>query len=80
MALMLGAQGMAVKDAHLGFEINKKEIPTAERQVDEAGCEDYRADWDMYAVCKKRGLPVRRRRSFAGNGHLAVLSDRHRRA
>ncbi len=60
MALMLSAQGMAVKDAHSGSEINKKEIQTAERQVDQAGCEDYRADLDMYAVCKKRGLPTRR--------------------
>jgi len=60
MALMLGGQGMAVKDAPLGPDINQKEIRTAERQVDEAGCQDYRADWDLYAVCKKRGLPARR--------------------
>ena len=60
MALMLSAQKMAVKDAHSGSEINKKEIQTAEHQVDEAGCEDYRADFDVYAVCKKRGLPARR--------------------
>jgi hypothetical protein len=59
MALMLGAQGMAIRDTHLGSEINRKEIQTAERQVDEAGCQDYRADWDLYAVCKKRGLPAR---------------------
>ena len=33
----------------------------AERKVGEAsGCEAYRADLDMYAVCKKRGLPTRR--------------------
>lgn len=58
MAPMLGAQGMAVKDPPLGSLKNRK---TVERQVDEAiGCEDYRADFDMYAVCKKRGLPARR--------------------
>ena len=57
MALMLAAQGMPIKNAHLGSEINKKEIQNAERQVDEAGCEDYRADWDLYAVCKKKGYP-----------------------
>jgi len=61
MALMLGAQGMAVKAAPLRSVKNRKEIQTAERQADEAiGCEDYRADWDMYTVCKKRGLPERR--------------------
>ena len=38
----------------------------AERRVDEAsGCEAYRAEFDMYAVCKKRGLPTRRR-SYGG--------------
>jgi hypothetical protein len=61
MALMLGAQGMAVNDAPLRPRVSKKEIQDKARQVDEAiGCEAYRADFDMYAVCKKRGLPTRR--------------------
>jgi hypothetical protein len=60
-ALMLGAQGTAVKDAPWRPEVDKQEIQAKERQVDEAtGCEDYKADFDVYAVCKKRGLPTRR--------------------
>jgi hypothetical protein len=74
MTLMLGAQGVAVKDTHLGSEINKKEIQTAERQVDEAGCQDYRADWDVYAVCKKRGLPARRS-SYGGFAYRPMDQD-----
>jgi hypothetical protein len=59
MAPMLGAQGMAIKDAPLGSVKNRKEIQTG--QAGEAiGCEDYRADFHMYAVCKKRGLPAHR--------------------
>ena len=59
--LMLGAQGMAVNDAPLRPGVGKKEIQDKGRQGDEAiGCEAYRADFDMYAVCKKRGLPPRR--------------------
>jgi hypothetical protein len=55
MAPMLDAQGMAVKDTSSGSVINRKETQTAKRQVDEANsCEDYRPDFDMYAVCKKR--------------------------
>jgi len=56
MALMLGAQGTAVNDAPLGLAITRKEIQNKERQADEAtGCEAYRADFEMYAVCKKNG-------------------------
>ena len=61
MAVMLGAQGMAVNDAPLRPRVSEKEIRGKGRQGDEAiGCEAYRADFDMYAVCKKRGLPTRR--------------------
>jgi hypothetical protein len=75
MAPMLGAQGMAVKDAPLGSVINRKEVHTAERQVDEPiGCEDYRADFDMHAVCKKRGLPARRS-SHGGFGYRPMDHD-----
>ena len=57
---MLGAQGTAVNQP-LRPGVTKKEIQDEERQVDEAiGCEAYRADFDMHAVCKKRGLPTRR--------------------
>ena len=41
--------------------LTKKDIQEKQRKVDEAiGCEGYKADFDMYAVCKKRGLPTRR--------------------
>ena len=61
LALMMGTQGTAVEDAPSRSEVDKKEIQAKERQVDEAtGCEDYKTDFDMYAVCKKRGLPTRR--------------------
>ena len=40
---------------------SRKEIRDRARRVDDAiGCEAYRVDVDMYAVCKKRGLPTRR--------------------
>jgi hypothetical protein len=60
-ALMLGAQGTALSDAPTRPEVSGKEIRDRARQVDGAiGCEAYRVDFDMYAVCKKRGLPTRR--------------------
>src|SRR5215471_6122511 len=60
-ALVLDAQGTSVNDAPLKPAASKKEIQDRERQVDKAiGCEAYRADFDMHAVCKKRGLPTRR--------------------
>jgi hypothetical protein len=55
---MMGAQGTAVKVAPPQSEGDKKVIQVKERHVDEAtGCEDYKADFDMYAVCNKSGLP-----------------------
>lgn len=61
IALIRGAQGMAVNDAPSRSGITKNEIRDSERPADGAiGCEAYRADFDMYAVCKKRGLPSRR--------------------
>ena len=66
-ALMLGVQGMAVDDAPLRPGVGKKEIQDKGRQGDEAiGCEAYRADFDMYAVCKKRGC-------FTAEAATAVL-------
>jgi len=60
-ALVLDAQGTSVNDAPLKPAASKKKIQDRERQVDKAiGCEAYRADFDMHAVCKKRGLPTRR--------------------
>jgi hypothetical protein len=56
LALMMGAQGTAVKDAPWQSEVDKKAIQAKQRQVAEAtGCEDYKADFDMDAVCKKEG-------------------------
>ena len=53
MALALGTPLMS--------ETNKKATQPNVYQVDESsGCETYRADFDIYAVCKKRGLPTRR--------------------
>jgi hypothetical protein len=76
MALMLGAQGMAVNGAPLRPRISKKEIQEKARQVDEGiGCEAYRADFDMYAVCKKKRTarpPKQSRRLFVpshGSGY-----------
>jgi hypothetical protein len=47
--------------APLMSETNKKATQPNVYQVDESsGCETYRADFDIYAVCKKRGLPTRR--------------------
>jgi hypothetical protein len=59
--LMLGEQGMAENDLASKPDANKKKIQADERQVDKVEvCEAYRADYDMYAVCRKRGLPTRR--------------------
>jgi hypothetical protein len=60
MGLILGAQGVAIEDEPLKSEANKKKIQAKERHDESGDCEDYRADFDMYAVCKKRGLPNRR--------------------
>jgi hypothetical protein len=40
--------------------LRSKDKRTKERKADQAGgCEAYKADLDMYTVCKKRGLPTR---------------------
>src|SRR5579864_5656336 len=60
-ALMLGEQGTALSDAPLRPGVSRKGIRGRARRVDEAiGCEAYTVDFDIYAVCKKRGLPTRR--------------------
>jgi hypothetical protein len=53
LAVSLGAPILGLQDL--------RSNQLAERKVHEAsGCEAYRADFDMYAVCQKRGLPTRR--------------------
>jgi hypothetical protein len=59
--LLLKAARASLNGAQLKPGVTEKEIREKERKVDEAtGCEAYRDDFDMYAVCKKRGLPTRR--------------------
>src|SRR6516165_10420410 len=59
--LLLKAARASLNGAQLKPGVTEKEIREKERKVDEAsGCEAYRAEFDMYAVCKKRGLPTRR--------------------
>src|SRR5215471_6181061 len=62
MSLVQDAKGQEVNDAPLRPEADRKKIQTIqERRSDGAGvCEAYRSDFDMYAVCKKRGLPTRK--------------------
>ena len=61
VAVVLGLQNPGAKAEHLKSKVSKKE-GQAQASSDAAttGCEDYRADFDMYAVCQKRGLPSRR--------------------
>ena len=73
LSVMLGSQDPDLKDEHL--QINKKETRRQSRQVNDApGCEDYRADFDMYAVCQKRGLPTRRS-SYGGFAYRPLDRD-----
>src|SRR5215472_2861871 len=55
IALVMDAQSLIADDAP------RKPMQSNQRQLDGAlACDDYRADFDMYTVCKKRGLPTRR--------------------
>ena len=73
LSVMLGSQDPDLMDEHL--QINKKETRRQSRQVNDApGCEDYRADFDLYAVCQKRGLPTRRS-SYGGFAYRPLDRD-----
>jgi hypothetical protein len=43
----------------LVFMLQARHKRETQKSDDITGCEAYRADFDMYAVCKKRGLPTR---------------------
>ena len=73
-AVILGSQDAGVKDEQLTSPVTKKEGRDQARQVDASVCEDYRADFDMYAVCQKRGLPTRRS-SYGGFAYRTLDQD-----
>jgi hypothetical protein len=61
LELLMRAAKESLNGAQLSIGSNREEDRQTERKVNDAtGCDPYRADFDMYAVCKKRGLPTRR--------------------
>jgi hypothetical protein len=61
LELLMRASRESLNGAQLRSGVTPQDIRDKERKVDEAtGCEAYKADFDLYAVCQKRGMPSRR--------------------
>jgi hypothetical protein len=61
LQLLTKAAKESLNGAQLKPGVTQKQLRQQQREIDErTGCEPYRNDFDLYAVCKKRGLPTRR--------------------